>query len=266
MIRALVVDDEPIARAGIVTLLGTEHDVTVLGECRDGVDAVERIRADRPDLVFLDVQMPELDGFEVLAALGPSAVPATVFVTAYDQYALDAFEASAVDYLLKPFDRERFARAVARARRFLAGDQLATFRAKVASVLEVMGGESSRAARARDSRLLIRSRGKVTFLPLADIAWVETSGNYVRVRADGVWHTVREPLRTFAQRVDTTRFAQVSRSCLVNLDRVREIRRQPNGQHIIVLDDGGRLVASRRFGAKLLPDVTASRPLSDLQP
>src|SRR6185503_4328712 len=138
MIRALIVDDEPIARAGIRTLLGGEADVTVIGECRDGAEAVTRIRADRPDLVFLDVQMPELTGFEVLSALEPNDVPAIVFVTAYDEYALDAFEASAVDYLLKPFDRDRFGRALARARRFLAGDQLTVFRSKVASVLQAM--------------------------------------------------------------------------------------------------------------------------------
>src|SRR6476646_9118617 len=140
MIRALIVDDEPIARAGLRTLLGAEADVAVVGECRDGAEAVARIRADRPDLVFLDVQMPELNGFEVLGTLEPNELPAIVFVTAYDEYALDAFEASAVDYLLKPFDRDRFGRALARARRFLAGDQLAVFRSKVASVLQAMSG------------------------------------------------------------------------------------------------------------------------------
>ena len=138
MIRTLIVDDEPIARAGIRTLLAGESDVTVVGECRDGTEAVRKIQADSPDLVFLDVQMPELTGFEVLASLEPTEVPAIVFVTAYDEYALDAFEASAVDYLLKPFDRDRFARALARARRFLAGDQLGVFRAKIASVLQTM--------------------------------------------------------------------------------------------------------------------------------
>jgi two-component system LytT family response regulator len=138
MIRALIVDDEPIARAGLRTLLGAEADVSVVGECRDGAEAVARIRSDRPDLVFLDVQMPELTGFEVLSALEPNELPAIVFVTAYDAYALDAFEASAVDYLLKPFDRERFARALSRARRFLAGDQLAAFRSKIASVLHAV--------------------------------------------------------------------------------------------------------------------------------
>ena len=136
MIRAVIVDDEPIARAGLRTLLGAERDVSIVAECRDGAEAVARIRSDRPDLVFLDVQMPELTGFEVLSALAPEDLPAIVFVTAYDAYALDAFEASAVDYLLKPFDRERFARALARARRFLAGDQLTVFRTRIASVLQ----------------------------------------------------------------------------------------------------------------------------------
>jgi two-component system LytT family response regulator len=269
MIRALVVDDEPIARAGIVKLLEGESDVTVIGECRDGAQAVEDIRVHQPDLVFLDVQMPELTGFEVLASLEPHELPATVFVTAYDEYALDAFEASAVDYLLKPFDRERFARAMSRARRFLAGDQLAAFRAKVASVLHTMGPDVRSAgagagppngsassipnARGGDTRLVIRTRGRITFVAIGDIEWIETSRNYVRVRAKGVWHTMREPLSTFASRLDPLQFVRVSRSCIVNLDRVREFRRQANGQYTVLLDDGQRLVASRRYGAKLAP-------------
>jgi len=276
MIRALIVDDEPIARAGIRTLLGAEADVTVVGECRDGAEAVARIRADRPDLVFLDVQMPELNGFEVLGALAPNELPAIVFVTAYDEYALEAFEASAVDYLLKPFDRDRFGRALARARRFLAGDQLAVFRSKVASVLQAMSGgisssdrnapshaassDAPDAAAARgertrhgESRLMIRARGRIAFVALSDIEWIETSRNYVRVRAKGVWYTVREPLTTFANRLDPLQFVRVSRSCIVNLDRVREFRRQANGQYVVLLDDGQRLVASRRYGAKLAP-------------
>jgi two-component system LytT family response regulator len=273
MIRALIVDDEPIARAGLRTLLGGEADVTVIGECRDGADAIARIRAERPDLVFLDVQMPERDGFEVLSSLEPDELPAVVFVTAYDEYALDAFEASAVDYLLKPFDRERFGRALARARRFLAGDQLTVFRSRIASVLRSIAFDHS-AGRSRgaerdadgdgapprperprrgDERLMIRSRGRIAFVALSEIEWLETSRNYVRVRAKGAWHTVREPLTTFANRLDPLQFVRVSRSCIVNLDHVREFRRQSNGQYVVLLDDGQRLVASRRYGAKLAP-------------
>ena len=276
MIRALIVDDEPIARAGLRTLLAAESDVTVIGECRDGAEAVARIRADRPDLVFLDVQMPERNGFEVLSSLQPNELPAVVFVTAYDEYALDAFEASAVDYLLKPFDRERFGRALARARRFLAGDRLAVFRSKVASVLHAVSAERSSGPQTRsaaapglesttpgtrrgsdrangDGRLMIRSRGRIAFVALSEIEWIETSRNYVRVRVKGAWHTVREPLTTFASRLDPLQFVRVSRSCIVNLDRVREFRRQTNGQYVVLLDDGQRLVASRRYGAKLAP-------------
>jgi two-component system, LytTR family, response regulator len=278
VIRALIVDDEPIARAGIRKLLDGQSDVTIVGECRDGAEAVERIRSDRPDLLFLDVQMPELNGFEVLAALQPAELPATVFVTAYDQYALDAFEASAVDYLLKPFDRDRFARALVRARRFLAADQLSVFRARIASVLEIVGTDGRSLGRApasrdrvatqasqatsngsagersrSDNRLMIRTHGRIAFVALSDIEWIETSRNYVRVRAKGAWHTVREPLSTFANRLDPLQFVRVSRSCVVNLDRVREFRRQANGQYTVLLDDGQRLVASRRYGAKLTP-------------
>jgi two-component system LytT family response regulator len=257
--------------------------VSVVGECRDGAEAVARIRADRPDLVFLDVQMPELTGFEVLSSLAPEELPAIVFVTAYDAYALDAFEASAVDYLLKPFDRERFARALSRARRFLAGDQLALFRSRIESVLHAVAGDvgsadrqfptritesdSREAAAARsaertrngETRLMIRSRGRIAFVALSDIEWIETSRNYVRVRAKGAWHTVREPLTTFANRLDPLQFVRVSRSRIVNLDRVREFRRQANGQYVVLLDDGQRLVASRRYGAKLAPTEQEER-------
>jgi two-component system LytT family response regulator len=274
MIRVLVVDDEPIARAGIIKLLSAEPDIVVVGESRDGEEAVAHIRSERPDLVFLDVQMPALTGFEVLASLVPEELPATVFVTAYDQYALDAFEASAVDYLLKPFDRERFARALTRARRFLSADQLTVFRAKVASVLHTMAAESNRRgsapngraapappnarsaaapARSGDGRLMIRTRGRIAFVGLSEIEWIETSRNYVRIRAKGAWHTVREPLTTFANRLDPLQFVRVSRSCIVNLDRVREFRRQANGQYTVLLDDGQKLVASRRYGARLTP-------------
>jgi two-component system LytT family response regulator len=277
VIRTLIVDDEPIARAGIRTLLGAEADVAVVGECRDGAEAVARITADRPDLVFLDIQMPELSGFEVVSSLAPNDVPAIVFVTAYDEFALDAFEASAVDYLLKPFDRERFGRALARARRFLAGDQLTVFRSKVASVLQAMATDAGARGRTQvaneqtsaspdasprhsgdrakrgDSRLMIRTRGRIAFVALSEIEWIETSRNYVRVRTKGTWHTVREPLATFANRLDPLQFVRVSRSCIVNLDRVREFRRQANGQYVVLLDDGQRLVASRRYGAKLAP-------------
>jgi two-component system, LytTR family, response regulator len=265
MIRTLIIDDEPIARAGIAKLLGAEPDVVVVGECRDGTEAVEAIRRERPDLVFLDVQMPELTGFEVLSSLDPSELPATVFVTAYDQYSLDAFEASAVDYLLKPFDRDRFARALSRARRFLAADELVVFRAKIASVLHAMSvGRTSEVtapprprglghARNGDERLMIRARGRIAFVAMSEIEWIESSRNYVRVRTKGAWHTVREPLASFATRLDSLQFVRVSRSCMVNLDRVRELRRQPNGQYLIMLDDGTRLTASRRYGARLAP-------------
>jgi two-component system LytT family response regulator len=273
MIRVLVVDDEPIARAGIIKLLSGEPDIVVVGECRDGAEAVEYIRSEKPDLLFLDVQMPELTGFEVLAALAPEDLPATVFVTAYDQYALDAFEASAVDYLLKPFDRERFARALTRARRFLSADQLTVFRAKVASVLHTMASEHNGRASANirrpamppntsstptankrgDGRLMIRTRGRIAFVGLSEIEWIETSRNYVRIRAKGTWHTVREPLTTFANRLDPLQFVRVSRSCIVNLDRVREFRRHANGQYTVLLDDGQKLVASRLYRAKLTP-------------
>ena len=275
MIRTLIIDDEPIARAGIAKLLGAEPDVVVVGECRDGAEALEAIRRERPDLVFLDVQMPELTGFEVLSSLDASELPATVFVTAYDQYALDAFEASAVDYLLKPFDRDRFARALSRARRFLAADELVLFRAKIASVLQAVAPDRAtgrptspeqpaasgpsprprggRAGRNGDERLMIRARGRIAFVAMSEIEWIETSRNYVRVRTNGAWHTVREPLASFATRLDPLQFVRVSRSCMVNLDRVRELRRQPNGQYAIMLDDGTRLTASRRYGARLAP-------------
>ena len=249
----------------------------VVGECRDGAEAVAGSGRIARTSCFSTCRMPELTGFEVLSSLAPDELPAIVFVTAYDQYALDAFEASAVDYLLKPFDRERFARALSRARRFLAGDQLAAFRSRIASVLQAVAGDVSSAdgqvpsratesdagdagaariaerTRTGETRLMIRSRGRIAFVALSDIEWIETSRNYARVRAKGVWHTVREPLTAFANRLDPLQFVRVSRSRIVNLDRVREFRRQANGQYVVLLDDGQRLLASRRYGAKLAP-------------
>ena len=277
-IRVLLVDDEPLARQRLRQMLADHADVSIAGEAEDVDQARELVRSERPDLILLDIRMPGADGFALVEGLHLTPMPYIIFVTAYGEHAVEAFDAEAVDYLLKPFDRERFARAMSRARRFLAGDQLAAFRAKVASVLHTMGpgarpvgtgaeslngsaGSGPNAAsnrhpeRARggDSRLVIRTRGRITFVSVGDIEWIETSRNYVRVRAKGVWHTMREPLSTFASRVDPLQFVRVSRSCVVNLDRVREFRRQANGQYTVLLDDGQRLVASRRYGARLAP-------------
>ena len=251
MIRTLIVDDERIARLGLRTLLGAEKGFEVVGECANGLQAVERIRALRPELIFLDVQMPDLDGFGVLAALEPAELPVTVFVTAYDQYALRAFEASAIDYLLKPFDRERFTRSLRRAERFVAGDAGA-LRGQLQSMLRSLGGGAPGATRSDTHRILVRDRDRVYFVAAQDVEWVQSDGNYLRFAAKGATHLVRDTLTAFAARLDASRFVRVSRSALVNLDCVRELRRRENGQSVILMRDGRRIVSSRRYRQRVL--------------
>ena len=249
MIGTLIVDDERIARAGIRTLLAGSSDFAVIGECSNGLEAVRQIRALRPDLLFLDVQMPDLDGFGVLAALAPDEIPATVFVTAFDQYALQAFEANAVDYLLKPFDRERFTRSLHRVRRFV-GEDGALLRDRLRSVLRALGRDAV-PAHAETRRLLVRDRDRIYFVALDDVVWAESDGNYLHVAASGAVHLVRETLTALAERLDPARFVRVSRSAIVNLDHVRELRRRENGQSLLLMTDGRRIVSSRRYRQRL---------------
>jgi two-component system, LytTR family, response regulator len=244
MIRVLIVDDEPIARAGLWALLEQDPEIDVVGECANGRAAVEALRAERPDLVFLDVQMPDLDGFGVIEELGVDEMPVVVFVTAFDEYALRAFEASAIDYLVKPFDRERFGRALRRAKSFVGQGQLAAMRSELRSLARRLGGEA--AAPRPGGRIVLREGDKAAIVREDEIDWIESSGNYVHVHAGNERHRVRDTLVGFLSRLDPTCFVRVSRSAAVNAERVRELRGGPDGLDV-VLRGGAVVPSSRRY-------------------
>jgi len=229
-IGTLVVDDEPLARANIVSLLRTDPDVRVLGECSSGVDAAKVVRELRPSLLFLDVQMPGCDGFGVLEALGTDAPPAVVFVTAYDQYALKAFEAEALDYLLKPFDNARFFRVLSRAKSLLA--QRPT-------------------ERRRFERIMVRSAGRISFLRAEEIDWIEAADYYSCLHVGPRTHLLRRSMAELERDLEAERFCRIHRSTIVNLARVRDLCRDLGGEYEVVLRDETRLKVSRGYHEKL---------------
>ncbi len=241
-VRTLVADDEPIARKRLVRLLENEPEAELVAACGTGLEAVEAIRAHIPQLLFLDVQMPGLDGFGVLEALGPATPPVVVFVTAFDAYAIQAFDANALDYLLKPFDAERFHRAFARARDRLhepaGGPDPAAISALIAGL-----------SRPRQSaeRLAIRAEGRVYFVRVADIDWIETASNYVRLHTGKTSHLLREPLSTLETRLDPEQFLRIHRTTVVNVERLRELQPWFSGEFIAILHDGTRLKVSRGY-------------------
>ncbi|MGN6520705.1 MAG: LytR/AlgR family response regulator transcription factor [Dokdonella sp.] len=239
-IAALVVDDEPIARHAIVRLLRDDADIEVLGECGDGASAVAAIRAHSPDLVFLDIQMPAMNGIDVVAAIGAGRMPATVFVTAYEQYAVRAFEANAVDYLVKPFSRERFLATLRRVKTRLAAD------AERASTRELL--DALAALRPRDDwieRIPVRVDEHVVLVPVEDIVWIKASRNTVVLHLADRSHELRETMANLAARLDPRRFARVHRSAIVNVRRVQAIHPWFNGHHVVVMDTGQQLRMSR---------------------
>lgn len=249
----LIVDDEPIARRGIATLLADDPEMEVIGQAGDGRAAVEAIRALEPDIVFLDVQMPELDGFDVVDAVGTDAVGAIVFVTAYDEYAIRAFEVSAVDYLLKPFDRERFVGALDRAKKALRSRETGELRDRVDALLRLLEATPTTGTTQPRSnqRIVIKDAGRVMFVRPEEVDWVDAAGNYVRLHVGKDAHLLRETMSGIEARLDRERFIRISRSVIVNLDRVKEVQPLFNGTFAFVLVDGHKLESSRRYRGRL---------------
>jgi two-component system LytT family response regulator len=242
MIRTLIVDDEPLARERLRTLLQQETDIEVIGECADGRQALGAIGTDAPDLVFLDIQMPVLDGFGVIQSLEDRPLPAVIFVTAYDQYALRAFDVHALDYLLKPFTAKRFQKALERARSELirGGDGKAGFEQRLINLLEDLNGEKK-----HPKRLVVKSSGRVYFLKIDEIDWIEAEGNYVRLHVGANSHLLRETMKGMEAALDPDRFIRIHRSTIVNTERIRELQPLFHGEYAVILVDGTRLVASR---------------------
>ncbi len=241
--RVIIVDDEPLARERIRTLAAGHADLALLAECEDGPTAVETIDALRPDLVFLDVQMPELDGFEVLEAL--EARPAIIFVTAYDEHAVRAFEVNAIDYLLKPVEPARFDAALDRARARMREPG----RSRDAALELVL--DELRRVRQRPARLVIRDGSKVGFVAVDQVDWIDVSGNYARLHTAHGVHLLRETLKQLEQRLDPERFVRVHRSIIVNLERITAVEPYFHGEYTLTLKDGTRLTSSRTHSRRL---------------
>ena len=243
-IRTLIADDEPLARRGIRAHLNLEKDIEIVSECRNGREAVEAIEADSPDLVFLDVQMPELDGFGVVDAVGVEQMPAVIFVTAYDRYALRAFEVHALDYLLKPFDGQRFSQAVQRARNQIERDTLGDLSGRLRNLLADL---EARPDQKHPNRLVIKSAGRISFLDVAEIDWIEAADNYVRLHAGRESHLLRETMNSLEKRLNPEQFLRVHRSRIVNIQKVKELRPLFRGEYDITLQDGTRLESGRGY-------------------
>jgi two-component system LytT family response regulator len=245
-IRTVIVDDEPLARERLRDLLRAEPDLEITAECANGRDAVAAIRHHAPDLVFLDVQMPELDGFGVLAELAGGPLPAVVFVTAHDQFALRAFEVHAVDYLLKPFDRERFQTALRRAVERIERQQTGELGQRLTALLADLPLHGQHL-----ERLAIKSGGRVIFLRVDDVDWIEAADNYVSLHVGNETHLHRETMTAMEAQLPPKKFMRISRSTIVNLDRIKELQPMFHGEYAVILRNGARLTLSRSYREKL---------------
>ena len=245
-IRTVVVDDEPMARVRLLTLLQPETDIEVIAECADGVEAVAAVQQHAPDLVFLDVQMPGLNGFDVIQQVGAERMPIVIFVSAYDEYALKAFEVHAIDYLLKPFGRDRFQKTLQHARASLERRRAGDLGRRLLALVNDIKPEPPRL-----DRLVVKSGGRVFFLRTDDIDWIEAAGNYVRLHLGEESHLFRETMNRMEQRLDARRFSRIHRSRIVNTERIKELQPWFNGEYIVILRNGTKLTLSRGYREKL---------------
>jgi len=242
-LKVLIADDEPLAREGLKVLLASDPQVEGVSEARNGREAVAAIRMQRPDLVLLDVQMPRMDGFAVVEAVGPEKMPAVIFVTAHSQYAIRAFEISAVDYLLKPVTAERFSLAFERAKHRLRGAPAADSARQMLSMLEAIANPKQYL-----TRLAIRSGDRTMFLPIEDVDRIEAWQNYVRVHAGQAVHLLHVPMNTIEASLDPSTFVRIHRSHIVNVKRIKQLWSSAHGQYIVDLVSGERLHSGRTYG------------------
>jgi two-component system LytT family response regulator len=271
--RVMIVDDEPVARQRVRRLVAREPGVEVVAECGAGREAVAAVAKHRPDLLVLDVQMPELDGFGVLAALPPELMPLVIFVTAFDEHALRAFDVHAVDYVLKPIDPDRFRAAVARARRehfqASAADQHLRLRgllsawsleASLVPALEPGPRPVGTTEGALVQRFLVKTNDKMFFVNVGDVDWIEADGNYVKLHVGAASHMIRETIASLERTLPPSGFARIHRSAIVNLDRVAEMRQWSSGDYIVVLTTGARLKLSRTYRENLEAKTRSGAP------
>jgi two-component system LytT family response regulator len=245
-VRAAIVDDEPLARRRIRNLLAEASDVDIVAEFANGKDAIESLEDSPPDLLFLDIQMPEVDGFDVLQAIGVGRVPAVIFVTAYDQFALRAIEAHALDYLLKPFDDERFGAALQRARERIRQQQGGDLDRRLEALLANVRGD-----RGYVRRLVVPSGHRNIFVRTEHIDWIEAERNYVRVHVGGKSYLLRENLTHIASALDPETFCRIHRSTIVNIDRIQSVEALFHGEYVVVLHDGTKLTSGRSYRRQL---------------
>ena len=246
-IRTLIVDDEPLARDRVKRFLRDETDITIVGECGNGAEAIKTIKQEKPDLVFLDIQMPEKNGFEVIKSLDAKSVPTVIFVTAYDQYALQAFDVHALDYLLKPFNRERLHRAVAHAREYIENKHRGNLDERLASLIADLKSEKKYL-----ERLVVKSVGRVFFLKVDEIDWIEAAGNYLKLHAGREAHMIRETMNGIEAKLNPDKFLRIHRSTMVNIDRIKELHPMFSGDYEVILHNGTELTLSRNYRERFI--------------
>jgi two-component system LytT family response regulator len=245
-IRVLVVDDEPLAREKIRTMVRDDPEVEIVGECVNGGEAVAAVQELKPDLLLLDVQMPEVDGFAVLDALKAERMPLVIFVTAYDHYAVHAFEVHALDYLLKPFDRERFEAAMLRAKAQIRRERDGSLDERILALLKQIEAESKHL-----ERLVIKTGGRVFFLATEEVDWIEAEGNYVSVHTAKKSYLLRETISSLETQLDPKKFIRIHRSTIVNISRIRELQSWSHGEYHVILYNGKELTLSRNYRENL---------------
>ncbi len=242
MIRTIIVDDEPLARRKVRTFLAPEQDFEILTECKSGAEAIEAIESLEPDLVFLDIQMPGINGFDVLRNTPEDKLPLVVFITAYDRYAVRAFDVHALDYLLKPFDENRFSETLDRVRSRIAPERTNGTRGKILELLEEMKSKDKGA-----DRILVKSAGRIYFMPTNTIDWIEAAGNYVTFHAKSETHIMRETMAKLEKQLPFEQFVRVHRSAIINLKKVKELLPSIKGEFEILLQNGDRITLSRKY-------------------
>jgi two-component system, LytTR family, response regulator len=246
-IKTIIVDDEPLARRNLRLLLEQDSQIEIIGECRNGKEAVKAIESSHPDLIFLDIQMPEMDGFDVLEQVGADQVHAIVFVTAFDQYALKAFSVHALDYLLKPYDDLRFSQALQRAKTQIESREINKVSKRLLALLEERENQKELTTNKKPylTRLMIKLASRVVLLKVDEIDWIEADGNYAKLHVGKKAHLLREKMHDLEAQLDPRRFVRIHRSIIVNLERIRELHPHFNGDYIVVLEDGRQLKLSR---------------------